>query len=249
MQRLALASYDMNITNIFSQLMKSFVALFLTAWCSIFTAHAQTFLDRLQKQVPGQGQVVVTQSKEIDDMVNGKLQTTSPSATTTPPQKKITPTATNLSEHNEKTVGYENKEKTTTAPKHNIEKAAEHGTAPHEAPARKPDTAKNEEDFNIPTIDLRKKVMRGSYKITGYRVQAFAGGNTRADRQRAEQTGNAIKMRFPDQPVYVHFYSPRWICRVGNFRSIAEATNMLQQIRRMGYRSACLVKGQITVQH
>ena len=73
--------------------------------------------------------------------------------------------------------------------------------------------------MSIPTVDMSKKVMRNSHKISGYRVQAFAGGNTRDDKQRAQQIGNAIKMKHPDQPVYVHFYSPRWICRVGNYRT------------------------------
>ena len=81
----------------------------------------------------------------------------------------------------------------------------------------------DDDDMSIPTVDMRKKVMRGSRKVTGYRVQAFAGGNTRADKMKAQQAGNDIKMRFPDQPIYVHFYSPRWICRVGNYRSLGEA--------------------------
>lgn len=56
-------------------------------------------------------------------------------------------------------------------------------------------------------------------------------------------------MKYPTQPVYVHFYSPRWICRVGNFRSYEEAARMLEQIRAMGYKSAIVVKGKITVQN
>jgi hypothetical protein len=36
----------------------------------------------------------------------------------------------------------------------------------------------DDNEMEIPTIDMRKKVMRNSYKVTGYRVQAFAGGNT-----------------------------------------------------------------------
>lgn len=114
-------------------------------------------------------------------------------------------------------------------------------TVSHESPNRKTNTEKEENE--TPIVDMRKKVMRGSYKVTGYRVQAFAGGNSRNDRLKAEQTGNAIKMKFPDQPVYVHFYSPRWICRIGNFRSLVEAKKMLAKIRAMGYRQACLVKG------
>ncbi len=83
--------------------------------------------------------------------------------------------------------------------------------------------------------------------MTGYRVQAFFGGNSRADRQKAERTRNAIKSMFPDLPIYVHFYSPHWICRVGNFRTYQEANEVLQEIKGMGYSQACIVKGKITV--
>ena len=96
---------------------------------------------------------------------------------------------------------------------------------------------------------MRKKVMKNSYKVDGYRVQAFAGGNTRADRQQAERIRTELKMKFPDQPVYVHFYSPRWICRVGNYRTFEEADAMLHQLRKMGYSAATIVKGKITVQY
>ena len=97
--------------------------------------------------------------------------------------------------------------------------------------------------------DMSKKVMKNSYKVTGYRVQAFAGGNTRNDRQKAENVGNAIKRRFPEQPIYVQCYSPRWICRVGNFRTYEEAHAMLVEIREMGYKQASIVKGKISVQY
>ena len=97
--------------------------------------------------------------------------------------------------------------------------------------------------------DMSKKVMKNSYKVTGYRVQAFAGGNTRSDRQQAENVGNAINRRVPEQPIYVHFYSPRWICRVGNFRTYEEAHAMLLEIREMGYKQASIVKGKISVQY
>ncbi len=107
----------------------------------------------------------------------------------------------------------------------------------------------DDDSMEQPIIDTRKKVMRQSYKVTGFRVQAYAGGNTRAARQQAETIGNNIKMKYPDQPIYVHFYSPRWICRVGNFRSYEEAHAMLNNIKRMGYRQATIVKGKISVQY
>ena len=94
---------------------------------------------------------------------------------------------------------------------------------------------------------MRKKVMRRSYKVNGYRVQVFAGGNSRNDKIKAQNAGNAVKMAFPSQPIYVHFYSPRWICRMGNYRTYAEANAILQQVKKMGYKQACIVSGKITV--
>ena len=90
-------------------------------------------------------------------------------------------------------------------------------------------------------------MIRGGHKVVGYRVQAFAGGNSRKDRQQAEQIRNSIKSHYPNVPVYVHFYSPRWICRVGNYRTYEEAHQMLTSLRNLGYTQASIVKGKITV--
>ena len=217
--------------------MRQFVILLIIALGITVTSQAQTYLEHLRKQIPGLGTVTVNQSKDIDELVNGKKATTQETKTrnniaiskttaqqkkTTEPQHKVTTETLKKPEHNETVATEKDTEK-----KSEIEK----------------------EEAETPMVDMRKKVMRGSYKVTGYRVQAYAGGNSRNDRQKAEQIGNAIKLKYPDQPVYVHFYSPRWICRVGNFRSLAEANQMLQKVRAMGYRQACLVKGQITVQN
>ena len=107
-------------------------------------------------------------------------------------------------------------------------------------------TSQDETPDEVP-VDNTKKIMTGGYKINGYRVQACAGGNSRKDRQQAEQVGNQIKNNFPGVPVYVHFYSPRWICRVGNYRTYEEAHQMLLSLRKMGYSEAVVVKGKITV--
>ena len=130
---------------------------------------------------------------------------------------------------------------------------------------KKPDTATNQkEQDNKPvklisqdtpettalpdTTDIQKKVMRG-YKVNGFRVQVFAGGNSRSDRIKAERTGSEIKSLFPGVPVYVHFYSPRWICRMGNYRTYEEASEVLRAVKSYGYQSAIIVKGKITVQY
>ncbi len=118
-----------------------------------------------------------------------------------------------------------------------------------EKPAEKPVTtapADPTDDASTAPIDHTKKIMRG-YKINGYRVQAYAGGNSRKDRQEAERIGDRIKSSYPDEPVYVHFYSPRWICRIGNYRTYEEAHQMLVSLRNLGFTQATIVKGKITV--
>ena len=182
------------------------------------TANAQTFTQRIQqKGQAGEGTVTVSQSKEIDDLVNGK-------EAEKLPEKKV----------EKKTVD------TLDTTKPASVKAREELSKILE---QKVDTATGEV-----VIDRSKKVMRGGYKINGYRVQAYAGGNQRTDRQKAEQIGNTIKMNFPNEPIYVHFYSPRWICRVGNYRTYEEARQMLNAIRKLGISGASIVKGKITVQ-
>ena len=107
------------------------------------------------------------------------------------------------------------------------------------------------QEVNIITpdsVDTRKKIMKG-YKVNGYRVQVFAGGNSRNDRIKTEKIGSEIKALFPDVPVYVHFYSPRWVCRMGNYRTYEEAHEMLTRVKNNGYESATIIKGKITVQY
>ena len=82
---------------------------------------------------------------------------------------------------------------------------------------------------------------------TGYRVQVFKGGNSRSERLQAEKIGKEIKSYYPYLPVYVHFYSPQWICRVGNYQTYEEAHQMLLSLRKLGYTEAIIVKGKITV--
>ena len=183
----------------------------------LLTANAQTFTQRIQqKGQVGEGTVTVSQSKEIDNLVNGKEAEKLPEKKT---EKKSVDTLDT------------NKPASVKA-REELAKILE----------QKIDTTSSEV-----VIDKSKKVMRGGYKINGYRVQAFAGGNQRTDRQKAEQIGNTIKMNFPSEPIYVHFYSPRWICRVGNYRTYEEARQMLNAIRKLGISGASIVKGKITV--
>lgn len=241
--------------------MKHIAILLLSVVCFTLQAQAQTYTQHIQQKEPGKGSVKVTQSKEIDDLVNGVNATQpkiTPQATAAPNPKPQTPNSKPQSSKPKAqpaTGNYIGQPKhygteTATAEKEKALKEKEKEAAAKEAERKRAEAEKkqdSDEEMSIPTVDMRKKVMRHATKVTGYRVQAFAGGNTRADKQRAQQIGDAIKMRYPDQPVYVHFYSPRWICRVGNFRSYAEAERMLSAVKKMGYKGATIVKGKITV--
>ena len=192
---------------------------------------AQSYLEHLQQKTQGLGTVSVHQSKEIDDLVNGKVSVTQPVRTTTTTTTTTTPTQ-NTATNTEKPAEEEKKEE------------------PKERVALKPDMPKIETEGKTEVeVDMSKKVMRNSHKVTGFRVQAFAGGNTREDKRKAEEARDKIKRAYPSEPVYVHFYSPRWICRVGNYRTQEEANRMLRNIRNLGYRQAVVVKGKITVQY
>ena len=186
----------------------------------ITTADAQsTFTERLQKSKAGEGKVSVTQDKSIDVLVNGTTATQQPEKIK--PEQKPTPASASKEKAEVK-----EKEDPKVAPKGNEAQAV----------------------ITPDTTDLHKKVMKGM-KINGYRVQVFAGGNSRSDRQKAERTGENIKSLFPGEPIYVHFYSPRWICRMGNYRTYEEAHEVLKRVKQFGYTSAIIVKGKITVQY
>lgn len=211
--------------------------------CATIHSEAQSFLDHLQKKEPGKASVKVSQSKDIDELVNGKVKitiTTLPQAPTTSKSKQDDkPSIHPLTPHKQ--------DKITDKTKEDRNNKQESSVKTTERRTTKEDTSTFELD--IPTIDMRKKVMRKSYKINGYRVQAFAGGNSRADRLRAESIRDNIKQVLPNEPIYVHFYSPRWICRVGNYRSYEEAARILKQVKGLGYKQACIVRGKITVQY
>src|SRR3712207_6153506 len=67
--------------------MKKFVTLLIIAFCTSLASKAQTYLEHLQKKVPGKGTVTIRQRKEIDELVNGK---SLPNAIKTPNQPATT---------------------------------------------------------------------------------------------------------------------------------------------------------------
>lgn len=85
-------------------------------------------------------------------------------------------------------------------------------------------------------------------KTNGYRVQVFAGGNSQASKNEAGGTASKVRELFPELKVYTYFNPPRWICRVGDFRTIEEADAMMRQLRRSGsFREVSIVRDQIII--
>ena len=192
----------------------------------LLAANAQTtFTQRLQKSNASEGKVTVTQSKEIDDLVNG-------------PQDVVTPAKQNT-QSNQST---QNTPTTQTSQQPLSTRQTQQTQRPQLTTTTQSETTPD----TTYTEEPRKKVLKG-YKVNGYRVQIFAGGNSRDARVKAERMGREINSLFPGEPVYVHFYSPRWICRMGNYRTYEEAHQMLNAVKKLGYKSAIIVKGKITV--
>ncbi len=226
--------------------MKRFFFMFSILLCIGITAQAQTFTQHLQEKKQGKANVTVTQSREIEELVNGANVSARKQEPVTPGQSTATSNTTPTKKQNthESAQTQQHKENSSSVESH---KTTIHPDNRHAETAETQHTETTDTEAEAPSVDMSKKVMRRSYKVNGYRVQVYAGGNSRDDKIKAQNAGNAVKRAFPSQPVYVHFYSPRWICRVGNYRTYEEANAILQQVKKMGYKQACIVSGKITV--
>ena len=131
--------------------MKHFIQILVLCIGIPMGAGAQTFTQRLQKPVAGQGSVTIHQSDSIDMLVNTTVLTPKSTTTTT----KTTSTSSSSSHSSASSVSSASSKSTTTP-----------------LVAETPDT----------TATSTQKILRGQ-KVMGYRVQAFAGGNSRKDRQ------------------------------------------------------------------
>ena len=166
-------------------LKNSFLVLIVSTCCSQLGAQT-TFLERLQRKIPGKANVTIYQDATITALVNAGQQ--------------IQPII-----HGKESLGRVGK---------NGEKQ-----------------------------DKEKK-----YKIKGYRIQIYAGGNSRRSKSEAERAALQCRNYFPELAVYTHFIPPRWICRLGDFRSYEEANAYIQQMRERNiFREASVVRSIINV--
>lgn len=85
-------------------------------------------------------------------------------------------------------------------------------------------------------------------KSRGFRVQVYAGNNSRQARNDANAVAEKVKEEFPNLPVYTYFQPPRWLCRVGDFKSIEEAHVAMRQLKASGtFKEVSIVREQINI--
>ena len=61
-------------------------------------------------------------------------------------------------------------------------------------------------------------------------------------------TGRPYYKDFPELTIYTSFNPPRWLCRVGDFRSIEEADAMMRKLKATGvFKEVSIVKDQINI--
>ena len=85
-------------------------------------------------------------------------------------------------------------------------------------------------------------------KIAGFRVQVYAGNNSRQARNEANLMASKVNTAFPELQVYTHFVNPRWLCQVGDFRSIEEADVVMRKLKATGeFKEVSIVRAQINI--
>lgn len=103
-------------------------------------------------------------------------------------------------------------------------------------------------DYHTPDHVKGPKIVKGAHKAAGWRIQIYNGGNKRQDRQEAERLAKLAKKKFPGMPIYVHFYSPRWMTKCGNFRTHKEAEPIKKEFINAGFKNVSIVRQQIVVE-
>ena len=82
-------------------------------------------------------------------------------------------------------------------------------------------------------------------KARGYRIQVFAGNNTRASKERANEVDRFIRSKYPDLPVHTEFKNPRWLCTVGDFLYYEEAYDTMRKLKKeTPYKGIIILRNQ-----
>lgn len=202
---------------------------------SLPAAAQSTYTAHLRRTEAGKGTVIINQSPQIEQLVNNahaaKTTPASPKSATQRPARtesvQAAKPSTPAAEHHATAkpdsntpAGHTTAHK--SAPAEHKSAPAEHHHATERNAAAAPDTPAEHHNY----------VNRARYKARGFRICIFTGGNTRADRAKAQQMGQKCRQKFPELASYTSFSAPRWVTYVGDFKTRAEAQKYVRLIRR-----------------
>lgn len=93
-------------------------------------------------------------------------------------------------------------------------------------------TVKIHQDKRIELLLANKKHLNSQDQATtsGFRVQVFSSNVQRTAKNNAFRIESQIQEAFPNQAVYVNYYSPFWKVRVGDFKTKTDAQKLRNQL-------------------
>lgn len=182
----------------------------------------KTFTQKVMDRKAGEGKVVIHTDAKIDSIINN----------TKPEKAKATHHEEARTAHSEK----EHSEKVRES------KTGHKENSNSEAENRRHERAGDEEN----ATHRHPYESRARVRQTGYRIQIYTGGNSHQDKNKAYNIGAKCRRAFPELSSYPRFMSPRWICRVGDFRTREEALKYVGKIRARGIsREAHVVRCEV----
>lgn len=100
-------------------------------------------------------------------------------------------------------------------------------------------------------VRLMDRSITGETKVlkeSGYRIQVYAGENSREGKNAVREVGEQVTSHYPELAVYTLFKSPRWLCQVGDYRTVEEAYSMMRKMKQLGlFNEATVVRSEIII--
>lgn len=206
--------------------MKFIYTLIALALFAVQIHAQQTYTEKLRQNEAGKGTVIINQSPEIEQVVNGKAQQKAETKgrITTLPATGSKPVVAGTSANE----GKKSTNATTTS-----HASTSHATTTNATnKSEKTKNATSSVSHNSNSTQSHTYINRARHKARGYRICIFTGGNSRADKQKAIEMGNKCRAKFPELASYPSFEAPRWVTHVGDFKTREDANKYVSKIRR-----------------
>lgn len=207
---------------VFNLFFMRLISIFLLFSFSV-AANAQTnIIQRLQSDVPGQGKVVIHQDESITALIGNRHNTV------------VHKQSVNASPIESKSVSPKKESSEIVSLDHSKHKNM-----------RKEESASS---MDLTLDDVESEAPKKVVKVAGYRVQVYAGNNTRNAKFEAMRVASDVRSFFPEVSVYSFFNPPRWLCRVGDFRTMEEAYLMMRKLKATRvFHEVSIVKDRVNV--